>query len=495
MKLKVLMLSLFITWESSQASPIENQNPAINVMGPLVIGNPLEMDSNLSREQWATFETQLQAMKTAGVRAISTDIWWGLVERTDQSFNWRYYDRMSDAIIKAGLKWIPILSFHKCGGNVGDDCDIPIPDWIWGKLASKLGSDSYDVAKFMSEQGNLSSESVSVWASDEAIEDYVEMMVAFQNHFAAKVAFIDEINISLGPSGELRYPSYNSHDIEAGYPTRGALQSYSRLARASFKDYAIKKYGTVEAVARAWGEHFLQENDEIEPPYNPETFFEQQNHHRTQYGRDFLSWYHSSLVNHGEKILSAAIEILSAPSSSFSRIDIGAKIPGIHWRIGSYSNGEIQLSDRLAEISAGLITGTPESWVDSGSGRGYRSIINMFSKIADRSQTSRFVLHFTCLEMEDGRDSPEIGSLARSLVGWIEDEANLQRLHVKGENALGGSLSDPHAWEIMRSWLIQMDDSSGYQGLTILRIGEIYDNELALNQLKLTTNARKDSAN
>lgn len=94
--------------------------PEINAMAPLIV-----------RER-SEFQHQLKVAKKLGITAISVDVWWGLVEQAgDQQFVWQYYDDVFSDIRAAGLKIIPIMAFHQCGGNVGDDCDIPLPGWIW----------------------------------------------------------------------------------------------------------------------------------------------------------------------------------------------------------------------------------------------------------------------------------------------------------------------------------------------------------------------------
>lgn len=50
---------------------------------------------------------------------------------------------------------------------------------------------------------------------------------------------IAEINVSLGPAGELRYPSYNLHDW-GNYPNRGTLQCYSPLAEQDWRRYLVE---------------------------------------------------------------------------------------------------------------------------------------------------------------------------------------------------------------------------------------------------------------
>ncbi|GKA94396.1 beta-amylase 2 [Tanacetum coccineum] len=72
-----------------------------------------------------------------------------------------------------------VMSFHKCGGNVGDDVHIPLPKWI-----IELGRT--------------------------AVEVYVEYIRSFRVEFDEffEDGSITEIEIGLGACVELRYPSY-----------------------------------------------------------------------------------------------------------------------------------------------------------------------------------------------------------------------------------------------------------------------------------------------
>lgn len=446
-------------------------NYTFNVMAPLIIRDD---------ETWAKFDEELKGMKEIGVYAVSTDVWWGLVEKSDNEFDWTYYDKLSSHIINAGLKWVPILSFHQCGGNVGDECDIPIPSWIWKKYALRFGMQEDDF-KYKSEQGNVSKEYVSAFGTPFVLEDYREFMAAFQEHYAMQKDRISEINISLGPAGELRYPSYNSHDKGTGYPTRGALQSYSKLALRSFQQYALAKYMTLERLSAAWGGRFhISRAEDILPPQNVDEFFQKRMHVTTQYGQDFFDWYQDALLSHGRTLLHLATHVFTDDEASFRNIDIGAKVPGIHWRIGSKKKNHIVLSDRLAELTAGLIRTSRNDWSSDAKGRGYRDIVGMFGEM-NRAQTTRhLVLHFTCLEMSDGQDKPEVRSLAKSLVSWVAAEAERQNVPLKGENALAWNLPDMKAWLNMSRALEGAEGTKAhYQGLTILRMGDISTNPVA----------------
>lgn len=454
----------------------------VNVMAPLLVGDPKNPDSAGSKAAWDEFDRQLREIKQYGATAVSSDLWWGLIQPQKESFDWSYYDKISNHIIAAGLKWIPILSFHQCGGNIGDDCTVLLPDWIWTQLALQTGADK-NAAKYVSEQGNVSNEYISCWATELALPLYKEVLDSFARHFASKAAYISELNISLGPAGELRYPSYNSHDRGSDYPSRGALQAYSVLARCSFADYIGKKYPDPASLNLAWGKPLDPAGHVIEPPRDPEHFFKMSGHMKSQYGRDFFDWYSGSLIEHGRKLMSLAIDIFAAPDSAFAGIDIAAKVPGVHWRIGSRKGSRFELSDRFAELAAGLIKSSGNQWNEAGAW-GYRSLISLFKELSEKSKQSRVVLHFTCLEMADGDGAPGVNSLAYSLVRWVGEEAKMQGLPLKGENALSFNLYSSASWNRIRSHLAFDGNDGAYEGITFLRMSDIISNPVAKSEMQ-----------
>ncbi|MBI2809769.1 MAG: family 14 glycosylhydrolase [Candidatus Melainabacteria bacterium] len=450
----------------------------LNVMAPLLIGDPANPHSEHSTAEWKDFRRQLYEAKQLGAGAVSTDVWWGIVEPSKGKFDWSHYDRVSDEIARAGLKWVPILSFHQCGGNVGDNVNIPLPNWIWKDIATRLPDGNPDSAKFKSEQGHTSSEYVSIWADHAVLENYEAVMRSFQRHFEPKAANIEEVNISLGPAGELRYPSYNSHDQGVGFPERGALQAYSDIAIKSFRDYTMNKYGDMERIREAWGSRDISE---IFPPGNPQEFFNRNDHHHSQYGRDFFDWYNQSLIDHGRRVMNKALDVFASDDSPMLGIDIGAKVPGVHWRLGEINEGKILYGDRLSELSAGLIRTSLGDWHSDDLGRGYRPIISMLRDLQPilGKSPSRIVPVFTCLEMPDGQDGPSARALPHTLVQWFGNEANRQGLVLKGENALNGNLYNQTAWDLMRSELALPQQRGNYHGLTFLRMSDVVNNDVA----------------
>jgi beta-amylase len=458
---------------------LDGGNTTINAMAPLVVGDPENLNSPESQKAWAEFDRLLQEAKKMGLHAISTDVWWGLIEKNKQDFNWQYYDKVSDHIIKAGLKWVPILSFHQCGGNVGDNVNISLPEWVWKEIASKANLDP-EALKFKSEEGHTSKEFISFWADHLAKESYESVMKNFQDHFGAKAPHIGEINISMGPAGEMRYPSYNAHDPDAGYPTRGRLQAYSDLAINSFRQWALKKHNGIEGLRTAWGLPNLTE-DQIKPPSDPQGFFDRNDHINLQYGRDFFDWYSDSLIDHGRSMLTSALDVFGKKGSSFYGIDIGAKIPGVHWRFGHWENGAVVFEKRLAELAAGLIRTSLGDW--NRDGHGYNPIFSMVKDVQPGrpGQGNRIVPVFTCLELPDGQDAeqhPE--SMPHTLATWVGQAAENMGLWLKGENALSGALYNNFDWDLMDNLLDLPNQFNGtYHGLTFLRLGDVVDNQVA----------------
>ena len=65
---------------------------------------------------------------------------------------------------------------------------------------------------------------------------YIDFIKNFITTFDDHLTNFREINISCGPTGELRYPSYDGHD-NGRYPNRGRMQCFSNLAEVDFINF------------------------------------------------------------------------------------------------------------------------------------------------------------------------------------------------------------------------------------------------------------------
>lgn len=441
-----ISFTLFLTSFASVTTYGKNQSFTANAMAPLYVTN------------WNQFNNDLSLAKKMGIQGISVDVWWGDVEgKQDNQFDFTYYDKVFAAIKAADLEIVPIMSFHQCGGNVGDDYTALLPNWVWTKYSNehiegqKLASNNL---KYKSSQGNYSNEYIALWADAAVKNEYIDFMNAFEDHFGKLYKDdIEEINISGGPSGELRYPSYNSHDKDTGYPNKGALQCYSDLAQADFKKAMLTKYKNLAGINKAWNCQLTDVN-QVTPPMDGDKFFYNNGSHsyyESQYGKDFLEWYNGALVKHGKNMLTYGEE---AFDGELDNIKLGLKIPGVHWQMAS------EETPRAAEVCAGVIN----SGFSESNGYGYNPILKMIQDFK-----GNVILHFTCLEMNDYDGNKT--STPKTLVAYVGDSAAKLGVEIKGENALSGGNDYPYFWNNIEVAINQ----HGYNGITILRLRDVVE--------------------
>ncbi len=55
---------------------------------------------------------------------------WCAAERSPQQYNWLAYRQLFEVVRCAGLRLQVVLSFHACGGSVGDTAHVPLPSWV-----------------------------------------------------------------------------------------------------------------------------------------------------------------------------------------------------------------------------------------------------------------------------------------------------------------------------------------------------------------------------
>ncbi|MBM7605273.1 hypothetical protein JOC75_003296 [Metabacillus crassostreae] len=384
---------------------------------------------------WSDFSKQLATLKSNGVYALTTDVWWGDVEKNgNNQFDWSYYRQYAQVVRESGLKWVPIISTHQCGGNVGDDCNIPVPNWVWN-LASE------DVLTHESETGYVNKETVSPWATNVISTQYNELYSSFAQNFSDYKDIIVKIYLSGGPAGELRFPSYVSGDGWS-YPSRGKLQAYTETAKTDFRNNMQAKYGTISSLNAAWNTN-LSSFSQVNPPSDGDNFFTSGAAYNSQYGKDFMNWYQSVLTKHLSLISSKAHQNFD---STFG-VPIGAKIAGLHWKMND------PYMPHSTEYSAGY---------------------HDYAKILDQFKASNLHLTFTCLEMDNSQayTSPYY-SAPKSLVTQIANLATQRGIVLNGENALAISSSDASYSETRYRNTAQHLFNEGFSGFTLLRLANV----------------------
>ncbi|KAL6140095.1 hypothetical protein ACLB2K_058396 [Fragaria x ananassa] len=370
----------------------------IFVMLPLVV---VTIDNVL--EDKDTLMKQLKKLKEAGVDGVMVDVWWGIIEsKGPKQYDWSAYRSMFQAVQECGLKLQAIMSFHQCGGNVVDIVTIPIPQWVLD--IGELNPDIF----YTNLKGNRNREYLTLGVDNlplfngrTAVEIYRDYFKSFRENMSdfLENGLIIDIEVGLGPAGELRYPSYPETQGWA-FPGIGEFQCYDKYLKAEFKEAATNAGHHEWDLPDNAGEY----ND---TPESTE-FFKSKGTYLTEKGKFFLTWYSNKLLSHGDQILDEANKIFLG-----CKLKLAAKVSGIHWWYKTDSHA--------AELTAGYYNLKDRD--------GYRPIARMLSR-------HHAILNFTCIEMRNSEQSADAKSAPQDLVQQVLSGGWRENIEVAGENAL-----------------------------------------------------------
>ncbi|BFG31194.1 hypothetical protein CerSpe_174680 [Prunus speciosa] len=347
----------------------------------------------------------LMALKNAGVEGVMVDAWWGLVEKDGPSkYNWEGYAELVQMVQKHGLKIQVVMSFHQCGGNVGDSCSIPLPPWVLEEVSKNPDLVYTDKSgRRNPEYISLGCDSLPVLGGRTPIQVYTDYMRSFHDRFRDYLGnVIVEIQVGMGPCGELRYPAYPESNGTWRFPGIGEFQCYDKYMRASLE-------ASAEALGkRDWGRSGPHDAGQYNQFPEDTGFFKRDGTWNTEYGQFFLEWYSGKLLRHGDRILTAAKGVFQGSGAKLS-----GKIAGIHWHYGSRSHA--------AELTAG--------YYNTRHRDGYLPTARMFSK-------NGVVLNFTCMEMKDREQPAHANCSPEGLVRQVKMATKSAGIDLAGENAL-----------------------------------------------------------
>ncbi|PRQ52877.1 putative beta-amylase [Rosa chinensis] len=364
-------------------------------LGVVTIDNALEDKDTLVK--------QLKELKKAGVDGVMVDVWWGIIEsKGPKQYDWSAYRSMFQAVQEYGLKLQAIMSFHQCGGNVGDIVTIPIPQWVLD-----IGESNPDIF-YTNLIGNRNREYLTLGVDNlplfngrTAVEIYSDYLKSFRENMSdfLESGLIIDIEVGLGPAGELRYPSYPETQGWA-FPGIGEFQCYDKYLKAEFK----------EAAAIAGHPEWDLPDNAGEYNDTPESteFFKSNGTYLTEKGKFFLTWYSNKLLSHGDQILDEANKVFLG-----CKLKLAAKVSGIHWWY--------ETDNHAAELTAGYYNLKDRD--------GYRPIARMLSR-------HHAILNYTCLEMKNSEQSADAKCAPQELVQQVLSGGWRENIEVAGENAL-----------------------------------------------------------
>ncbi|KFK31577.1 hypothetical protein AALP_AA6G130300 [Arabis alpina] len=345
---------------------------------------------------------ELSYMKSLNVDGVVIDCWWGIVEGWNpQKYVWSGYRELFNLIRGFKLKLQVVMAFHEYGGNAPGNVMISLPQWVL-----EIGKDNPDIF-FTDREGRRSFECLN-WSIDKervlhgrtGIEVYFDFMRSFRSEFDDLFVEgqIAAIEIGLGASGELKYPSFPER-MGWIYPGIGEFQCYDKYSQTNL----LKE-------AKSRGFAFWGKGPENAGQYNSQPhetgFFQERGEYDSYYGRFFLNWYSQLLIGHAENVLSLA-------NLAFEETKIIVKIPAIYW---SYKT-----ASHAAELTAG--------YYNPSNRDGYSLIFETLKKY---SVTVKFVCpgpHMSPNQHEEAAD-PEGLSWQVINAAWDKE------LIIGGENAI-----------------------------------------------------------
>ncbi|GLU08264.1 hypothetical protein SLE2022_251870 [Rubroshorea leprosula] len=374
---------------------------------PVYVMMPLDsVTTNNTVNRRKAMNASLQALKSAEVEGVMMDVWWGLVERDSPGvYNWGGYAELLEMAKKLGLKVQAVMSFHQCGGNVGDSCNIPLPNWVVeeiGKDPDLAYTDQWGRRNY--EYVSLGCDTIPALKGRTPVQCYADFMRAFRDNFKHLLGdTIVEIQVGMGPAGELRYPSYPEQNGTWRFPGIGAFQCYDKYMLSSLKA-AAEAAGKPE-----WGGTGPTDAGHYNNwPEDTQFFRKEGGGWNSPYGEYFLGWYSKMLLDHGERILSSATSIFKDTT-----VKISVKVAGIHWHYGTRSHAP--------ELTAG--------YFNTRFRDGYLPIAQMLARHGA-------VFNFTCIEMRDHEQPQDALCAPEKLVKQVALATKAAQVPLAGENAL-----------------------------------------------------------
>ena len=342
-----------------------------------------------------------QRLSALGAKGVMLDVWWGLCEKSPNVYDFSQYTQLLQLAKDSGLSVQAVMSFHSCGGNVGDSVNIPLPEWVitasdeasaW--FTDKSGYENHEYITFAADHVEFLPSKTGKRSPVTAYTEFVEAFTTAMEK-AGLTDVLAELQVGLGPCGELRYPSYPMGDGQWKFPGIGEFQCYDKHS--------------MSLLSRARTDHGVSRDVKLPPeagdyndnPWNARFF---RSGRKTDSGKFFLNWYCDELLRHGRDVLSAVRDVTD--------IKLAVKVAGIHWW---YHH-----SSRAAESTAGY---------KSGGGA-------MYPAVADLCARHEAILDFTCLEMRS-IDQPLWARCGpRQLVREVFAAGADAAVGVSGENAL-----------------------------------------------------------
>jgi hypothetical protein len=224
----------------------------------------------------------LRRWREAGGTSVETYLRWVDVEPERGRWDWSVFDRDLDALAALGLRWVPFVILGPWYAT---------PAWF------RQGPDS--LCAVCLEHGRPSGNQ-SIW--NPRLWPWVErFLAAFGERYGAALRRGGAVeSVLLGISGDY---GEAIQTVTGNWP--GAYHGHRGYwcgdpeARAAFRRWVQARYGTLDALARAWGAPAPASWDAVAPPARPDP-------DRPHAWLDFVAWYRGEMTGWAARWLGAA---------------------------------------------------------------------------------------------------------------------------------------------------------------------------------------------
>jgi beta-galactosidase len=188
--------------------------------------------SNPPEKDWASDHQTAAAL---GVNVFRHWFMWGSIENSPGRYDWRDYDRMFDLEARNHIKVIVA------------EITSGAPEWMWDKYpqARHIGPDGAEGFPGVATGSATGGAPLSL--DDDAVRDRAGKFLA---------ALVERYRDN---------PAMMGYDV---WNEGGLADDYGPGTQAKFREWLQAKYGTIEALGRAWHRYSLGDWDSVHPPHD-----------------------------------------------------------------------------------------------------------------------------------------------------------------------------------------------------------------------------------
>ncbi|KAG5389386.1 hypothetical protein IGI04_030927, partial [Brassica rapa subsp. trilocularis] len=244
--------------------------------------------------------------------------WWKLIEKDGpMKYNWEGYAELIQMVQMHGLKLHVVMSFHQCGRNVGDFCSIPLQPWVLEEISKNPDLVYTDKSgRRNPEYISLGCDYVHVLRGRTPIQVYSDFIRSFRERLRNYIEV--EIQVGMGPCGELRYPSYPESNGTRRFSGIGEISAMKRYVKLYLRSL-LQAYAESSVETTNWGTSGPHDAGEYKNLPEDTEFFQER--------------WNRKLLEQGHKLLASAKAIFQGTGAKLS-----GKVAGIYWHYNTRSN-------------------------------------------------------------------------------------------------------------------------------------------------------------